>query len=944
MKFAKRYLLALLLLLSAALLVACKDEPVDPENTAPVLSGVVNATIAPGSTFNPLAGVSATDTEDGDLTADIVVDGTVNVDVEGSYTLTYTVEDSEGLSATAQRVIVVSLVETTAAANYQEGVDLSKLPAEEKGVIFAALESYLLDNVYGGIPLYTGASRVMYSSRTQLYSPTYNSVMGFGTAFSQFSADDSTVEFEQGVTGNAGEYTWRTSFSTNPVTFNPWLSDDSSTSDIIDMYTGSLYGFYFDESRESYQILPVHAESDPVAVGGEVVGGKTYAKVWRIPVKDGLKWTFHPDIDTSGFAAGYADLDANDYVDTWKLALSEGWFRAISGGGDFLSDGIVGAAEYVADPTEANWANVGLKVVDGNTIELTFVSDKTAFDVKYSNSEGSKPALNLELLDALGEDALLGPDSIAASGVYYLDLYQPDQLLTFVKNDNFADADSYHFTGQYWRFINDSDLRFEEFLAGRLESASVPSAEVENYLNDPRVKVAPDPTTWRMSMNMFGTTAARDAYIAEHPELGLSTTYEPEPILAYLDFRQALYYGFDRYNAAINVVGTYLPAHTYYTSTYFLDAEGGIGVRGTDAGQAVSDDHAGATNGYVPSLAVALFKAAVAEAIADGFYEAGTPDEYTEIELKLIYATSGNSSAAAMFAQMVRGYEALLVDDTNYVRVVFNEEDVEFPGNYYDYILIGATDLGIGGISGSLLDAPDFMQVFRDDNFGGFTMDWGIDTTTANIVVTYNNIDGEEVTEKWSFNALVSALNGLEFVRDGQIQEFWSTAEGVANAAVQKAGETPDTINADSEGIAEYIVGDLADLATELEVESVVSYIVVSEEGGSHLVIIAKDGDNYSLVERHALKDNAEDAIRVHNSGYTLNYLSEDPLTVEQLNAIPYMAANYDPFASLDDVFASVDVPAGVQAYVYETGFNDYAHDAYVVIYVGGYYIGWTWL
>lgn len=949
MKFAKKYLLVFMLLLSAALLVACKgdtpDPDPDPENTAPTISGAVDATSILYLDFDLLDGVTATDAEDGDLTADIVVTGDeLNTNLAGAYTITYTVTDSEGLTATADRVVTVAAIEEAANADYQSGVDLSKLPSEDKALLFAALETYLIDNVYAGIPLYRGASRVMYSARTQLYSPTYNGVMGFGVAFSQFTEDDSTVEFEQGVYGNEGEYTYRTSFSTNPVTFNPWISDDSATSDIIDLYTGSLYGFYFDETRTGYEILPVHAESDPVAVGGEEIAGKTYSKVWQIPVKDDLTWTFHPDTDTSSFAAGFEDLDANDYVDTWKYALKEGWFRAISGGGDFLSDGIVGAAEYAADPTEANWANVGLEVVDGNTIQLTFVSDKTAFDIKYSNTAGSKPALNLELLDALGEDALLGPDSVAASGIYYLDLYQPDQLLTYTKNDAYVDADAYFYTGQYQRFIDDSDVRFQEFLDGRLESASVPSSRVEEFLNDPRVKVAPDATTWRMSMNLFGTTAARDAYIAEHPEIGLDSTYEPEPILQYLDFRQALYYGFDRYDAAVNVVGTYLPAHTYYAPTYFLDAEGGLSVRGTAAGQAVFDNFAGDTNGYVPDLAVTLFKSAVAEAIEDGYYTAGTAEEYTVISFNLAYATSGNSSAAAMFDELTDGYEALLVDDENFVRVEFVESDVEFPGNYYDYILIGATDFGVGGISGSLLDAPDFLQVFRDDNYGGFTMDWGIDTSTPNIVVTYNNLDGEVVSETWSFNALVSAINGLEFVRDGQIQESWATADGVANAAVQKAGATPDTISADTEGIAEFIVGSLTDLADDLEVETVVSNIVVAESGDSFLVIIAQDGDDYTLVESHALSDNAEDAIVIHNSGYTMGYVSEDPLTIEEVNAIPYMQSTYGSFATLDDVFAAAGVPAGVQAYVYETQFNTYANDAYVVIYVGGYYIGWAWL
>ena len=60
----------------------------------------------------------------------------------------------------------------------------------------------------------------------------------------------------------------------------------------------------------------------------------------------------------------------------------------------------------------------------------------------------------------------------------------------------------------------------------------------------------------------------------------------------------------------------------------------------------------------------------------------------------------------------------------------------------------GATDLGLGGISGSLLNAPSFLDVFSDDNRGGFTLSWGIDTSTANIVVGYDNLDGDYVYEK----------------------------------------------------------------------------------------------------------------------------------------------------------------------------------------------------
>ena len=88
-------------------------------NTATVLlSVVVNAKpklflsqdtleIEKGSTFNHMVFVSATDTEDGDLSSEIQVDNPVNTEELGSYDVVYTVEDSNGAITTATLVVTV---------------------------------------------------------------------------------------------------------------------------------------------------------------------------------------------------------------------------------------------------------------------------------------------------------------------------------------------------------------------------------------------------------------------------------------------------------------------------------------------------------------------------------------------------------------------------------------------------------------------------------------------------------------------------------------------------------------------------------------------------------------------------------------------------------------------------------------------------------------------
>ncbi|MGL5978855.1 MAG: glycosyl hydrolase family 18 protein [Erysipelotrichaceae bacterium] len=91
-------------------------------NQAPVLSGVNNQSLQVGDVFDPLANVSAYDKEDGDLTAKISVEGSVDTSVAGLYSLTYRVEDSQGLATTKTiRVTVTALPTEDSEADFGVG-------------------------------------------------------------------------------------------------------------------------------------------------------------------------------------------------------------------------------------------------------------------------------------------------------------------------------------------------------------------------------------------------------------------------------------------------------------------------------------------------------------------------------------------------------------------------------------------------------------------------------------------------------------------------------------------------------------------------------------------------------------------------------------------------------------------------------------------------------
>ncbi|MGG0248495.1 immunoglobulin-like domain-containing protein [Peribacillus frigoritolerans] len=70
-------------------------------------TGLDDAAIAIGKPFDLLRGITADDNADGNLTSEIKIEGTVNVQKGGTYSLVYSVTDKSGNKATAERAVAV---------------------------------------------------------------------------------------------------------------------------------------------------------------------------------------------------------------------------------------------------------------------------------------------------------------------------------------------------------------------------------------------------------------------------------------------------------------------------------------------------------------------------------------------------------------------------------------------------------------------------------------------------------------------------------------------------------------------------------------------------------------------------------------------------------------------------------------------------------------------
>ncbi|MDY0276669.1 MAG: DUF5011 domain-containing protein [Acholeplasma sp.] len=115
----KKLLTILLLFAGVVALASCKKE----DTTKPEIKGVDAVEISVGDTFDPKVGVTATDDVDGDITASIVVDGTVNVERAGTYELKYTVSDKAGNTAEKKRVVVVLGLAGLANGDFADGLE-----------------------------------------------------------------------------------------------------------------------------------------------------------------------------------------------------------------------------------------------------------------------------------------------------------------------------------------------------------------------------------------------------------------------------------------------------------------------------------------------------------------------------------------------------------------------------------------------------------------------------------------------------------------------------------------------------------------------------------------------------------------------------------------------------------------------------------------------------
>ncbi len=215
------------------------------------------------------------------------------------------------------------------------------------------------------------------------------------------------------------------------------------------------------------------------------------------------------------------------------------------------------AKEYFASDCE--WEDVGVKVLDDHTLEITLAYPSTEIDFFTSLGALIWPVDEALYEAGMNEDRTstsygTDMDQIAASGPFYLKEWVLDGYEVLARNDdNPLVKEGYYFLDEVnTRYVSENATRWQMFLNGELDWGALSGDNYEENKNDPRAVKQISPMVW----GLFVNTSSKNVIMQDN------------------DFRLALYYSAPRVEVATQV-------YVLYDSPNYLISTG-ISVTGSD--------------------------------------------------------------------------------------------------------------------------------------------------------------------------------------------------------------------------------------------------------------------------------------------------------------------------------------------------------------------------
>ena len=187
---------------------------------------------------------------------------------------------------------------------------------------------------------------------------------------------------------------------------------------------------------------------------------------------DSTVWTFH--LRKNAKWSNGDPITAKDFRDGWVRALKP------ETAGEYADK-----LFYIKNAEQFNSGKIkdenqlGIKVVDDHTLEVTLNNPLTYFD-SIVRIQTYAP-LNKKFYDKVGEKYMTSPETSISSGVYTIKSWTRDSEIVFEKNENYWNKDNIKLKFVKALFINDPNASVNAFKNGEIENF-----KISDLMNIPR--------------------------------------------------------------------------------------------------------------------------------------------------------------------------------------------------------------------------------------------------------------------------------------------------------------------------------------------------------------------------------------------------------------------------------------------------------------------------
>lgn len=778
-----------------------------------------------GETVNVVA-TSSTSGVDGiftftssdDTVATVTDNGTVTAQGQGTATITVQGINMDVSKPESERIKTVTINVVGDATKAEGAFNYVGSSYEEKLDVLGKLEKYAVDNHLTGITLFENGGYVMYNSRIE--RPTNKYITGYGMGI--LSEGKITSPMSESAETNAN---WRMYYhsyggTNNKQNFNYLDDTGSESADLYGYIASTYYSQKLNSSRDGYDYYPVLAKENPETGSfmpealntNPATGLATQYKVYVRTGEDGLTY------DTLSTKPGRQEdykgrgVELEDYKTPFMLLLNGS--IGLARNTDYTSDSnnatLKGARAFSNLTKNASNGGdvramedtfdrlVGLELnEEENSITFTFNTPVNQFTAMTNLSSSLNSPIPLEFVEQLATEvgdtnkntmyasamtkaygtinqnnsSYTPVDNILSLSPYTLE-YTDTTMNVYKRNPNWFEFKSddptissrYSIEGIKISYIaaaaSDNNAAFKQFIeTGSLDACSIPMDYIDQYVNDPRTTVTEGDSTFKLNLN----TATQ----AEWDELFKSTSeqypYTCEPLMSNDNFVNALSFAINRQEYA-QKRGS-VASQSYFAPAYLWEPEKGLSYDETAQHKAAISEYSPETDGYNLDAAVQLFDLAVSEEISKGSYSSYN----TTVDIDIYWM---NTTDTQEYGQDLATYFSNAFSQTEAYKKGFRINFVNHNGttNYqdvYDRMGRGQFDMAFGSITGMQLDPLGFLEVLKSSNTSGFTLNWGIDTSSIDVDSgNYISYKGKN----WSFDSLwTAATKGAVVDSEGKV-------------------------------------------------------------------------------------------------------------------------------------------------------------------------------